>query len=185
MSSLKFCLYLAERWLQNIPSQDEAREKAEALLKKLHVQCRRSGTEAVLRAHRLDSAECLRVIGKPAHLLVSLYEHPSISQRIQNPSGRDYPDIHTAAKEIAEVNEINLEKVWDMLLEKWLCPATKPGEKPSELFELQEDEALRRVLYLLQSRPIDYSSRMLFVFATSATTVSPRHRVKTNLCISA
>ncbi|XP_044099380.1 kinetochore-associated protein 1 isoform X3 [Neovison vison] len=170
MSSLKFCLYLAERWLQNIPSQDEAREKAEALLKKLHVQCRRSGTEAVLRAHRLDSAECLRVIGKPAHLLVSLYEHPSISQRIQNPSGRDYPDIHTAAKEIAEVNEINLEKVWDMLLEKWLCPATKPGEKPSELFELQEDEALRRVLYLLQSRPIDYSSRMLFVFATSATT---------------
>ncbi|XP_058995163.1 kinetochore-associated protein 1 [Mustela lutreola] len=170
MSSLKFCLYLAERWLQNIPSQDEAREKAEALLKKLHVQCRRSGTEAVLRAHRLDSAECLRVIGKPAHLLVSLYEHPSISQRIQNPSGRDYPDIHTAAKEIAEVNEINLEKVWDMLLEKWLCPVTKPGEKPSELFELQEDEALRRVLYLLQSRPIDYSSRMLFVFATSATT---------------
>lgn len=71
--------------------KDEAREKAEALLKKLHVQCRRSGTEAVLRAHRLDSAECLRVIGKPAHLLVSLYEHPSISQRIQNPSGRDYP----------------------------------------------------------------------------------------------
>uniref|UniRef100_A0A8C4LY40 Kinetochore associated 1 n=1 Tax=Equus asinus asinus TaxID=83772 RepID=A0A8C4LY40_EQUAS len=43
-------------------------------------------------------------------------------------------------------------------------------DKPSELFELQEDEALRRVLYLLLSRPIDYSSRMLFVFATSATT---------------
>lgn len=37
-------------------------------------------------------------------------------------------DIHAAAKEIAEVNEINLEKVWDMLLEKWLCPSTKPGE---------------------------------------------------------
>ncbi|KAF3820625.1 hypothetical protein GH733_005170 [Mirounga leonina] len=170
MSSLKFCLYLAERWLQNIPSQDETREKAEALLKKLHIQYRRSGTEAVLIAHKLNLAEYLRVIGKPAHLLVSLYEHPSISQRIQNSSSKDYPDIHTAAKEIAEVNEINLEKVWDMLLEKWLCPPTKPGEKPSELFELQEDEALRRVLYLLQSRPIDYSSRMLFVFATSATT---------------
>lgn len=37
-------------------------------------------------------------------------------------------DIHAAAKEIAEVNEINLEKVWDMLLEKWLCPSTKPGD---------------------------------------------------------
>uniref|UniRef100_A0A2K5PUH5 Kinetochore associated 1 n=1 Tax=Cebus imitator TaxID=2715852 RepID=A0A2K5PUH5_CEBIM len=43
-------------------------------------------------------------------------------------------------------------------------------DKPSELFELQEDEALRRVQYLLLSHPIDYSSRMLFVFATSTTT---------------
>ncbi|XP_036132525.1 kinetochore-associated protein 1 isoform X9 [Molossus molossus] len=170
MSSLKFCLYLAERWLQNIPPKDETREKAEALLKKLHIQYRRSGTEAVLIAHKLNTAEYLRVIGKPAHLIVSLYEHPSIDHRIQNASGKDYPDIHAAAKEIAEVNEINLEKVWDMLLEKWLCPSSKPGENPSEIFELQEDEALRRVLYLLLSRPIDYSSRMLFIFATSAKT---------------
>ncbi|EPQ13455.1 Kinetochore-associated protein 1 [Myotis brandtii] len=170
MSTLKFCLYLTEKWLQNIPPKEETREKAEALLKKLHIQYRRSGTEAVLIAHKLNTAEYLRVIGKPAHLIVSLYEHPSISLRIQNASGKDYPDIHAAAKEIAEVNEINLEKVWDMLLKKWLCPSTKPGENPSEIFELQEDEALRRVLYLLQSRPIDYSSRMLFIFATSATT---------------
>ncbi|PNJ82162.1 KNTC1 isoform 6 [Pongo abelii] len=177
MSALKFCLYLAERWLQNIPSQDEKREKAEALLKKLHIQYRRSGTEAVLIAHKLNTEEYLRVIGKPAHLIVSLYEHPSINQRIQNSSGTDYPDIHAAAKEIAEVNEINLEKVWDMLLEKWLCPSIKPGEKPSELFELQEDEALRRVQYLLLSRPIDYSSRMLFVFATSTTTTLGMHQL--------
>ncbi|XP_057602368.1 kinetochore-associated protein 1 isoform X3 [Hippopotamus amphibius kiboko] len=177
MSSLKFCLYLAERWLQNIPSQDETREKAEALLKKLHIQYRRSCTEAVLIAHKLNTAEYLRVIGKPAHLIVSLYEHPSINERIQNSSGKDYPDIHAAAKEIAEVNEINLEKVWDMLLEKWLCPSAKPGETPSELFELQEDEALRRVLYLLMSRPIDYSSRMLFIFATSATTTLGVHQL--------
>uniref|UniRef100_G3TH59 Kinetochore associated 1 n=1 Tax=Loxodonta africana TaxID=9785 RepID=G3TH59_LOXAF len=159
MSSLKFCLYLAERWLQNIPAQDETRDKAEALLKKLHIQYRRSGTEAVLIAHKLNTAEYLRAIGKPAHLIVSLYEHPSVSQRIQNSSGRDYPDIHAAAKEIAEVNELNLEKVWDMLLEKWLCPTTKPGEKPSELFELQEDEALRRYSFLFLYLPIrDYAS---------------------------
>lgn len=37
-------------------------------------------------------------------------------------------DIHAAAKEIAEINEVNLEKIWDMLLEKWLCPSTMPGE---------------------------------------------------------
>uniref|UniRef100_A0A2K5MY83 Kinetochore associated 1 n=1 Tax=Cercocebus atys TaxID=9531 RepID=A0A2K5MY83_CERAT len=50
-------------------------------------------------------------------------------------------------------------------------------DKPSELFELQEDEALRRVQYLLQSRPIDYSSRMLFVFATSTTTTLGMHQL--------
>uniref|UniRef100_A0A8D2D2I1 Kinetochore associated 1 n=1 Tax=Sciurus vulgaris TaxID=55149 RepID=A0A8D2D2I1_SCIVU len=170
MSSLKFCLYLAERWLENIPLQDETREKAQALLKKLHLQFRRSGTEAVLIAHKLNTGEYLRMIGKPAHLIVSLYEHPSISQRMQNSSGKDYPDIHAAAKEIAEVNEINLEKIWDMLLEKWLCPSTAPDVEPLELFELQEDEALQRAVYLLLSHPIDYSSRMLFVCATSATT---------------
>ncbi|XP_060049162.1 kinetochore-associated protein 1 isoform X2 [Erinaceus europaeus] len=176
MSSLKFCLYLTERWLQNIPSKDQTQEKAEALLKKLHIQYRRSGTEAVLIAHKLNTEEYLRVIGKPAHLIVSLYEHPSISQRIQNSSGTGFPDIHTAAKEIAEVNDIDLEKVWDMLLEKWLCPPSKPGEEPSELFELQ-DETLQRVLYLLQSRPLDYCSRMLFIFATSATTTLGMHQL--------
>lgn len=71
--------------------KDETREKAEALLKKLHIQYRRSGTEAVLIAHRLNTAEHLRVIGKPAHLIVSLYEHPSINLRIQNAPGKDYP----------------------------------------------------------------------------------------------
>lgn len=189
MSSLKFCLYLAQRWLQNIPSEDETREKAEALLKKLHIQYRRSGTEAVLIAHKLNTAEYLRMIGKPAHLIISLYEHPSINQRIQNSSGKDYPDIHAAAKEIAEINEIDLEKVWDVLLEQWLCPSTKPGETSSQIFELQEDEALRRVLYLLLSRPIDYSSRMLFIFATSSTpTVGVRqltfaHRMRALQCL--
>lgn len=189
MASLKFCLYLAERWLQNIPSQDVACEKAQALLKKLYLQFRRSGTEAVLIGHKLNLPDYLRVVGKPAHLIVSLYEHPSISERFHTTSGRDYPDIHAAAKEIAEINEINLEKIWDMLLEKWLCPATVPSEKESELFELEEDETLHRVVYLLQARPIDYSSRMLFVFATSATsTLSSRqltfaHRTRALQCL--
>lgn len=35
-----------------------------------------------------------------------------------------------------------------------------------------------RVVYLLQSHPIDYSSRMLFVFATSATSVSSRNLIR-------
>uniref|UniRef100_A0A4X2K3C8 Kinetochore associated 1 n=1 Tax=Vombatus ursinus TaxID=29139 RepID=A0A4X2K3C8_VOMUR len=41
---------------------------------------------------------------------------------------------------------------------------------PSEFFNIQGDEALQRVIYLLQIRPIDYSSRMLFLAATSVST---------------
>ncbi|XP_070331264.1 kinetochore-associated protein 1 isoform X3 [Odocoileus virginianus] len=61
------------------------------------------------------------------------------------------------------------------LAERWL--QNIPSQTPSELFELQEDETLRRVLYLLLSRPIDYSSRMLFIFATSTTTTLRMHQL--------
>ncbi|CAH7241448.1 Kntc1 [Phodopus roborovskii] len=157
MTSLKFCLYLAERWLQNIPSQDETREKAQALLKKLYLQFRRSGTEAVLIAHKLNVPEYLRMVGKPAHLIVSLYEHPSISERLRTTSGKDHPDIHAAAKEIAEVNEINLEKIWDMLLEKWLCPSTLLSETLGmrQITFAHKTRALQCLFYLADKEMIE------------------------------
>ncbi|XP_043831061.1 kinetochore-associated protein 1 [Dromiciops gliroides] len=172
ITTLKFCLYLAEKWLKNIPSQDETHDKAEALLKQLSLQYQRSGTETVLITRRLNAPEYLRLLGKPAQLIASLYEHSSIPLRNQGPAGQDHPDIHAAAKEIAEMNNLDLEKIWDALLEKWLCPTTQTNEMPSEFFNIQGDEALQRVLYLLQIRPIDYSTRMLFLVATSS--VSPR-----------
>ncbi|KAM9102419.1 kinetochore-associated protein 1 isoform 3-T5 [Sarcophilus harrisii] len=173
ITTLKFCLYLAEKWLKNIPSQKgENHEKAEALLKQLRLQYQRSGTETVLITHRLSTPEHLKLLGKPAQLIAGLYEHSSIPLKVQGLAGQDCPDIHAAAKEIAEINNLDLEKIWDMLLEKWLCPTTQTNEIPSEFFNIQGDEALQRVLYLLQIRPIDYSSRMLFLVATSS--VSPR-----------
>lgn len=71
--------------------KDETCEKAQAFQKKLYLQFRRSGTEAVLIAYKLNVPEYLRVVGKPAHLIVSLYEHPSISERLRTASGKDYP----------------------------------------------------------------------------------------------
>lgn len=73
--------------------KDETSEKAQAFQKKLYLQFRRSGTEAVLIAHKLNVPEYLRVVGKPAHLIVSLYEHPSISERLRTASGKDYPGV--------------------------------------------------------------------------------------------
>uniref|UniRef100_A0A8C3SHX3 Kinetochore associated 1 n=1 Tax=Chelydra serpentina TaxID=8475 RepID=A0A8C3SHX3_CHESE len=154
IQALKFCLYLAEKWLTNTTTKDESHEKAEVLLKKLRMQYQRSATETVLITHKLSTAEHLKLTGKPANLIVLLYEHSSINQRIQNPTSRDYPDIHAAAKEIAEINNLDMNKIWDILLEKWLCP------------NIPTDEV---IIYLLQPRTMDYSSRMLFAITTSAT----------------
>ncbi|TFK14050.1 ankyrin repeat domain-containing protein 65 [Platysternon megacephalum] len=169
IQALKFCLYLAEKWLTNTTTKDESHEKAEVLLKKLRMQYQRSATETVLITHKLSTAEHLKLTGKPANLIVLLYEHSSINQRIQNPTNRDYPDIHAAAKEIAEINNLDMNKIWDKLLEKWLCPNIPTDEKTQSFGDVQEDEELRRVIYLLQPRPMDYSSRMLFAITTSAT----------------
>ncbi|XP_063272440.1 kinetochore-associated protein 1 [Prinia subflava] len=170
VQALKFCLYLAEKWLKSTTDEDEPRGKAEVLQRTLHMQYKRAATENVLITNNLNTGEHLKSIGKPANLIVLLYEHHSIDQRFQNPAGRDYPDIHVAAKEIAEINNLDMNKICDKLLAKWLCPSTPPPGKTQEIFgDVQEDEELRRVIYLLQSRPMDYSSRMLFAITTSDT----------------
>ncbi|KAM8993079.1 kinetochore-associated protein 1 [Ara ararauna] len=170
IQALKFCLHLTEKWLKNTTAKDDSHEKVEVLQKKLHMQYKRSATENILITHHLNTAEHLKSVGKPANLITLLYQHHSIDQRIQNPAGRDYPDIHMAAKEIAEINDLDMNKIWDKLLDKWLCPSILPSEKTQEIFgDAQEDEELRRVIYLLQSRPMDYSSRLLFAITTSAT----------------
>ncbi|KAM6340705.1 kinetochore-associated protein 1 isoform 3-T4 [Alca torda] len=128
IQAFKFCLYLAEKWLKNTTAKDDSHEKAEVLQKKLYMQYKRSATENVLITHNLNTGEHLKYIGKPANLIILLYEHHSIDQRIQNPTGRDYPDIHMAAKEIAEINSLDMNKIWDKLLEKWLCSSILPSE---------------------------------------------------------
>ncbi|NWV73815.1 KNTC1 protein, partial [Dasyornis broadbenti] len=170
VQAVKFCLYLAEKWLKSTTPQDESHEKAEVFQRKLHMKYKRAATENVLITHNLNTGEHPKSIGKPANLIVLLYEHHSIDQRFQNPTGRDYPDIHAAAKEIAEINDLDMNKIGDKLLAKWLCPSTPPSEKTQGIFgDVQEDEELRRVIYLLQSRPMDYSSRMLLAVVTSDT----------------
>jgi len=71
--------------------KDDSHEKAEVLQKKLYMQYKRSATENVLITHNLNTGEHLKSIGKPANLILLLYEHHSIDLRIQNPTGRDYP----------------------------------------------------------------------------------------------
>ncbi|XP_063000381.1 kinetochore-associated protein 1 [Elgaria multicarinata webbii] len=170
VEALKTCLSLAEKWLKNTTVTDESREKARLHLKKLQGQHQRSATEAVLTAHALDSEGHRKLLGKPANLVVLLYQHNSIVERVQNPVGGDYPDIHAAAKEIAEINNLDMKKIWGLLLERWLFPNVLPAEKTPEVSDsIQEDEDLKRVLYLLQLHPVDYCLRILYECTTSAT----------------
>uniref|UniRef100_A0ABM5F2B4 Kinetochore-associated protein 1 isoform X2 n=1 Tax=Pogona vitticeps TaxID=103695 RepID=A0ABM5F2B4_9SAUR len=170
VQALKICLDLAKKWLKNTTGEGESREKAQVHLKKLQVQHQRSATEAVLTTHRLDSEDHLKLIGKPAKLIVLLYQHSSIAERLHRPTGRDDPDIHAAAKEIAEINDLDMKKIWEMLLEKWLCPNVLPTDKTPEHFgNLQEDEDFKRVIYLLQLQPLDHSLRILYEYTVSTT----------------
>uniref|UniRef100_A0A8C3F6L9 Kinetochore associated 1 n=1 Tax=Chrysemys picta bellii TaxID=8478 RepID=A0A8C3F6L9_CHRPI len=157
IQALKFCLYLAEKWLTNTTTKDESHEKAEVLLKKLRMQYQRSATETVLITHKLSTAEHLKLTGKPANLIALLYEHSSINQRIQNPTNRDYPDIHAAANEIAEINNLDMNKIWDKLLEKWLCPNI-PTDEPigvNQLTFAQRSRALKCLIYLADADTVE------------------------------
>ncbi|MEE6504053.1 hypothetical protein FKM82_005052 [Ascaphus truei] len=171
LSSLQFCLHLAEKWKQSTSPTEESHKKADLFIKKLSVQYRRSATENVLITTKLNNAQYLDKIGTPANLVVSLYEHSSVAQRIRDPTGRDYPDIHAAAKQISKLNNLNMNKICDVLLEKWLCASPPPPtDQNHDIFgDTQDDEDLERVVYLLQPYPVDYSSRMLYLIATSAT----------------
>ncbi|NXF04139.1 KNTC1 protein, partial [Smithornis capensis] len=170
VQALNFCLFLADRWQKNNKVEEESHRKAEFLYNKLEMQYKRAATENVLIEHNLNTGEFLKYLEKPAHLIFSLYEHPSVAQRIQNPTGRDHPDIHAVAEEIADINDLSMIKIRNILLEKWLCPSTPPSEKTQDIFgNVQEDEDLRRVIYLLQSFPMDDNSKLLFAMTTSHT----------------
>ncbi|XP_039218490.1 kinetochore-associated protein 1 isoform X3 [Crotalus tigris] len=170
VQTLTVCLGLAEKWLRNPTVTDDSREKAQVHLKKLQGQHKKAATEAVLAAQKLNSEDHQKLLGKPANLIILLYQHSSIAERIQNPTGRDYPDIHAAAREIAQINNLDLKKIWDTLLERWLCPnVLLTGEASGGSENVQEDEDLKRIIYLLQLYPVDNQLRILYECAMSTT----------------
>ncbi|XP_041058983.1 kinetochore-associated protein 1 [Carcharodon carcharias] len=172
IQALKFCLQMSENWLKSTASTEKARQKAEDSLTKLRVEYENSATANLLRIHNLNSPEYLKLIKLPAKLICSLYEHSSIEDRLKHPTAKDYPDIHTAAGELAEINNRDINKIRFTLLEEYLCPPTKPdldSKLQDNINNMQEDPALMRVIYLLQMYPVDYSAKLLFTVATGSS----------------
>uniref|UniRef100_A0A8C4EG18 Kinetochore associated 1 n=1 Tax=Dicentrarchus labrax TaxID=13489 RepID=A0A8C4EG18_DICLA len=173
--SLRFCLALGDAWLK-----DPNLEVRETFLSKLKLQFQRSATENTLITSQLNSPEHLKLTGLPARLIVALYEHSSVEQHYRDTGGQTYPDIHAVVKEIATINNVDLLKIRNMMLEKWICK-TGPAFLCLYLFD-----ALR-VVYMLQSCPMDDAVRLLNPILSPLSTSGPRltfcHRTRALLCL--
>uniref|UniRef100_A0A671UHV5 Kinetochore associated 1 n=1 Tax=Sparus aurata TaxID=8175 RepID=A0A671UHV5_SPAAU len=171
--SLRFCLALGEAWLKDPNLEDTARARGEMFLSKLKLQFQRSATENTLITSQLNSPENLKLTGLPARLVVALYEHSSVEQHYRDTGGQTYPDIHAVVKEIATINNVDLLKIRNMMLEKWIC---KTGPAVTKV-----------VVYMLQSCPMDDAVRLLRPILSPLSTSGPRltfcHRTRALLCL--
>nr|XP_019956518.1 PREDICTED: kinetochore-associated protein 1 isoform X3 [Paralichthys olivaceus] len=193
--SLRFCLGLGDAWLKDPNLEESARARGETFLTKLKLQFQRSATENTLIANQLNSPEHLKLTGMPARLIVALYEHSSVDLRYKESGGQTYPDIHTVVKEIAAVNNVDLLKIRNMMLEKWICKTGPVVVKDIGNHEcvsnIEEDPDLMRVVYMLHSLPVDEAVRLLNPILSAETwplsTSGPRltfcHRTRALLCL--
>uniref|UniRef100_S4R4E1 Uncharacterized protein n=1 Tax=Petromyzon marinus TaxID=7757 RepID=S4R4E1_PETMA len=172
---LNLCIILARRWLSSIPKGEEGKNdtaNACKLLEKMTLQYRRTATENCLNNHGLSSRNTLSMLSTPAKLIVCLYDHASILERAANPMLGDYPDIHAAVNEIGEVNKTDVRKIRVMLLQQWLNPPSDASEQWDkgldggvQSSDLHTDSSLAKIMYLLQTLPLDYSTRGLITIA--------------------
>ncbi|XP_062307937.1 kinetochore-associated protein 1 [Osmerus eperlanus] len=193
--ALKFCLALCDAWLKGPNLEDSARGRAGTLQSKLRLQFQRSATENALAAGQLSSPEHHKLLGAPARLIAALYEHASVEERFRGTAGQSYPDIHVVCKEIASINCVDLLKIRNMMLEKWICQtgpaATKEVHLQDCVSDILEDVDLMRVVYLLQIFPTDTAVCLLAPILSAETwplsKSGPRltfcHRSRALLCL--
>ncbi|XP_028824340.1 kinetochore-associated protein 1 isoform X2 [Denticeps clupeoides] len=194
-SFLKFCLELAHKLLKTPGLEEEVQARGETIISKMQLQFQRSAIENLLVSTGLDSPDLLKLTGVPGRLVVALFEHRSIEERMKMPAGQIYPDIHAVAKEIASISSVDLLKIRNVLLEKWICKSdSRSIMDPSCqdcVLDLQADPDLMRVVYLLQMHPVDLSARLLSPVLTASTwplggsglRLTFEHRSRALLCL--
>ncbi|XP_076843285.1 kinetochore-associated protein 1 isoform X2 [Brachyhypopomus gauderio] len=192
---LKFSIELVHKLLKSDTLEGDLQARGEVLTSKLQLQYQRSATENALMAAQLDSPELLRLTGLPGRLMVALFEHSSVVERMKSPAGQLYPDIHNVAQEIASINGVDLLKIRNILLEKWLCKTGQSNIKEMQyqdsVTDLSDDPDLMRAVYLLQMHPVDMSVRLLNSLLTAETwplggsglRLTFEHRSRVLLCL--
>ncbi|KAK3538624.1 hypothetical protein QTP86_008836 [Hemibagrus guttatus] len=168
---------------QELPAGGGLRARGEIFTSKLLLQYQWSATENALITFQLDSPELLKLTGQPVRLIEALFEHSSVVEHMKSPAGQTYPHIHAVAKEIASISGVDLLKIRNILLEKWLCKTGQTNGKDIQyqdsVTDLTEDPDLMRVVYLLQMHPMDIGARLLSPIL-SAETWYKRHLSKTS-----
>lgn len=193
---LKFSLDLVHKLLKSDTLEESLQARGEALISKLQLQYQRSATENALLSSQLGSPELLKLTGLPGRLIVALFEHSSVLDRMKKAAGLTYPDIHSVASEIASINGVDLLKIRNILLEKWLCQTGQSNGKDinhqDNVTDVNDDPDLMRVVYLLQMHPMDISARLLSPVLTSQTwplggsglRLTFEHRSRALLCLT-
>ncbi|XP_077416372.1 LOW QUALITY PROTEIN: kinetochore-associated protein 1 [Vanacampus margaritifer] len=194
--SIRFCLAIGKSWLADPNLDDATRTRGEAFQSKLQMQLMRSATESALMPTQLNTPEHLKFSGAPEKLITVLYEHSSVERRFRDSGGQTYPDIHAVVKEIATINQVDLLKIHNALLEKWIC---KTGLSKTVLAkghqecvsDFKDDPDLMRVVYMLQSQPTANAMCLLISILSAETwplsKSGPRltlcHRARALLCL--
>ncbi|KAA0716378.1 Kinetochore-associated protein 1 [Triplophysa tibetana] len=155
---LKFSLELVHKLLKSDTLEENLKARGEALTSKLQLQYQRSATENALLSSQLGSSELLKLTGLPGRLIVALFEHGSVIERMKNPAGQTYPDIHSVAKEIASINGVDLLKIRNVLLEKWLC---KTGQTNGKMHPMDISARLLSPILTAQTWPLGGSGLRL------------------------
>ncbi|XP_074641293.1 kinetochore-associated protein 1-like [Tubulanus polymorphus] len=156
------CVKLTKSWSQ-IADGDE-KKKAMASFVQFSQVYKKIYVEQILYSSNLDDPELLALCGNPRKLIIKLYEHDSIPERMV--SGgiiKPYPDIHKAVKEIAVLHDIDVHSLNVELIDKWLavsnnCSMTDAtmtfnfnmNMDITNMEVLNEDEInLKRVMFIL------------------------------------
>ncbi|XP_061758400.1 kinetochore-associated protein 1 [Nerophis ophidion] len=193
--SLKFCMALGDAWLKNSNLDESSRTRGEAFQSKLKLQLQRSATENTLMASQLNSPELLKLTAAPDRLIMALYEHSSVEQRFTDSAGHTYPDIHASVKEIASINNVDLIKVRNIKLEKWICRTSLAVAKDIGhhdcVSNFKDDPDLMKVVYMLQDYTTDDAvcllrdilSAEIWPLSGSGPRLTFYHRTRALLCL--
>ncbi|XP_013416071.1 kinetochore-associated protein 1-like [Lingula anatina] len=178
--ALKFCAMLAQKWLEVCPQEGPEKVRAQEAYSKFSQMWCRLATEQVLYQNRLAEEELLSLAPRPTKLIMKLYDHPSILQRMEPGAPSSLPDIHKIADSVAEVNKVNVSKIRLTLVEKWMPSASQAKQE-------EEDTVvpISWVTYLLQHGLLETNALFLLncAFKETSNKINHMSRIRALRCL--